>query len=370
MLRTFSAVLVLTAVLSACSKPQPPQMIPMAGFMVVHEQPVELTAELPGRTDPTAISDVRPQVNGIIKARLFVEGSTVKAGQPLYQIDPAPYQAAYDSAAATLASAKVKAERYAALLKANAIAPQDNDDAQAAYKQALANLETANINLNYTRITAPITGRIGASSVTVGALVTANQTTALATISTLDPIYVDIDQSAAELLALERAAQRGQLQRGGPLTAEVTLTLDDGSAYPLTGKLQFTDVTVDPTTGTVRLRALFPNPENILLPGLYVRAKINEGVDPHGILVPQPAVGRDAKGDPTVLVLDDQNMARLRLIKTGRAVGSDWQVLDGLKAGDKVIVQGLQNIRPDMKVTPMPAGAAPGAKSAAKPGAK
>jgi membrane fusion protein, multidrug efflux system len=371
MLRTLSAILVLAVVLSACSKQsQPPQMTPMAGFMVVREQPVELTAELPGRTDPTAVSEVRPQVTGIIKARLFVEGSTVKTGQPLYQIDPAPYQAAYDSAAATLASAKVKAERYAALLKSNAIAPQSNDDAQAAYKQALANLETARINLNYTRITAPITGRIGASTVTVGALVTANQSNALATISTLDPIYVDIDQSAAELLTLERAAQRGQLQRGGPLTAEVSLLLDDGSIYPLKGKLQFTDVTVDPTTGTVRLRALFPNPDNILLPGLYVRARINEGVDPHGILVPQPAIGRDPKGEPTVLVLDDQNMARLRLIKTGRAVGSDWQVLDGLKAGDKVIVQGLQNIRPDMKVTPMPAGAAPGATPAAKPGAK
>ena len=237
MLRTFSVVMALAVALSACSKPQqPPQMTPVAGYIVLREQPVELTAELPGRTDPTAVSEVRPQVTGIIKARLFVEGSTVKPGQPLYQIDPAPYKAAYDSAAATLASAKVKAERYAALVKANAIAPQANDDAQAAYKLALANLETARINLNYTRITAPIGGRIGASSVTVGALVTANQANALATISTLDPIYVDIDQSAAELLALERAAKRGQLDRGGPLTAEVTLV--SGRWQHLSGERQ------------------------------------------------------------------------------------------------------------------------------------
>jgi membrane fusion protein, multidrug efflux system len=366
MLRHFTVIVTIAAALAACSPPPQRQMTPMAGFAVIKEQPVQLTAELPGRTDPYAVSEVRPQVNGIIKARLFVEGSTVKPGQPLYQIDPAPYQAAYDSASATLSSAKVKAGRYAELLKATAISPQDNDDAQAAYKLALANTETARINLNYTHILAPIGGRIGASTVTVGALVTANQTAALATISTLDPIYVDIDQSSSELLALERAAQKGQIDRGGPLTADVTLALDDGSAYPIKGRLQFTDVTVDPTTGTVHLRAIFPNPNGLLLPGLYVRATINEGVDPHGILVPQMSVGRDPKGEPTVLVLDDQNMTRLRLIKTGRAVGGDWQVLDGLKAGDKLVVQGLQNLRPDMKVMPMPAQTA----ATAQPGMK
>ncbi len=360
MSRSFSIIVAIAAFLAACSPPQQQQqMTPMAGFVVIKEQPVQLTSELPGRTDPTAVSDVRPQINGIVKARLFTEGSSVKVGQALYQIDPAPYQAAYDSAAATLASAKVKATRYAALLNANAISLQDNDDAQAAYKLALANTEGARINLNYTHIVAPISGRIGASTVTVGALVTANQASALATISTLDPIYVDIDQSSSELLALERAAQMGQIDRGGPLTADVTLTLDDGSIYPLKGKLQFTDVTVDPTTGAVRLRAIFPNPQGILLPGLYVRATINEGVDPHGILVPQLAVGRNPKGEPTVLVVDNQNMASLRLIKTARAVGGDWQVVDGLKPGDKLIVQGLQNLRPDTKVTPMPAQTAP-----------
>jgi len=203
--------------------------------------------------------------------------------------------------------------------------------------------------------------------VTEGALVTANQATSLATVSTLDPIYVDIDQSSSELLALERAAQTGQINRGGPLTAEVTLTLDDGSIYPIKGKLQFTDVTVDPTTGTVRLRALFPNPNNFLLPGLYVRATVNQGTDPHGILVPQLAVGRTPKGEPTVLVVDGENMARLRPIKTARAVDGNWQVVDGLKAGDKVIVQGLQGIRPDMKVNPMPAQAAPAPGGAPAP---
>ncbi len=360
MVRNFSVMVALAAILAACSPPQQQQqMTPMAGFIVVKEQPVQLTTELPGRTNPTAVSEIRPQVSGIIKARLFTEGSLVKVGQPLYQIDAAPYQAAYDSAAATLTAAKTKATRFAELLKSAAIAPQDNDNAQAAYQQARANLESARINLAYTHIVSPITGRIGASSVTEGALVTANQATSLATVSTLDPIYVDIDQSSSELLALERAAQTGQINRGGPLTAEVTLTLDDGSIYPIKGKLQFTDVTVDPTTGTVRLRALFPNPNNFLLPGLYVRATVNQGTDPHGILVPQLAVGRTPKGEPTVLVVDGENMARLRPIKTARAVDGNWQVVDGLKAGDKVIVQGLQGIRPDMKVNPMPAQAAP-----------
>lgn len=368
MVRNLSVMVALAAILAACSPPQQQQqMTPMAGFIVVKEQPVQLTTELPGRTNPTAVSEIRPQVSGIIKARLFTEGSLVKVGQPLYQIDAAPYQAAYDSAAATLAAAKTKATRFAELLKSAAIAPQDNDNAQAAYQQARANLESARINLAYTHIVSPITGRIGASSVTEGALVTANQATSLATVSTLDPIYVDIDQSSSELLALERAAQTGQINRGGPLTAEVTLTLDDGSIYPIKGKLQFTDVTVDPTTGTVRLRALFPNPNNFLLPGLYVRATVNQGTDPHGILVPQLAVGRTPKGEPTVMVVDGENMARLRPIKTARAVDGNWQVVDGLKAGDKVIVQGLQGIRPDMKVNPMPAQAAPAQGGAPAP---
>jgi len=322
------------------------------GFIIIKEQPVALTAELPGRTDPFAVSDVRPQVSGIILHRLFTEGSTVKAGQALYQIDPAPYQAAYESAEASLASTKVKADRYAKLLASNAIAPQDADDAKAAYLQAKAAADNARINLNYTHIAAPISGRIGASSVTEGALVTASQANALATISTLDPIYVDIDQSSSELLALRRAAQAGQIGAGG---VDVAMKLDDGSDYAQKGKLQFTDVTVDPSTGAVRLRAIFPNPDGLLLPGMYVRATVNQGTDPHGILAPQQGVSHNAKGEPTALVVDAQNIARLRVLKTGRAVGSDWQVLDGLKPGDKLIVEGLQKAQPDLPVTPMPA---------------
>lgn len=351
------SVLALAALLAlaACGKPPQMKMPPASvGVVVLKETPVALTAELPGRTSPFAVSEIRPQVNGIIKARLFVEGSTVKAGQPLYQIDPAPYQATYDSAVATLTSAKTRADRYKILLQQNAIAPQTNDDAQSAYLQAKANVESARINLDYTRITAPITGRIGTSAVTAGALVTAQQATALTTVSTLDPIYVDVDQSSAELVALKRAVQSGSVDQNAPVTAKVSLTLDDGSTYPLAGKLQMTDVTVDPSTGAVRLRAIFPNPHALLLPGLYVRATIVEGIDPHGILVPQQAVGHDAKGQPTVLVVDAKNIARLKIIKTGRAVEGYWHVLEGLKAGDRVIVEGLIKAQPDMPVMPQP----------------
>ena len=347
-------------VLAGCGRPPQQQMPPPAvGFVTIAEQPVALTVELPGRTHPFAVSEIRPQINGIVLKRLFVEGSTVKAGQPLYQIDPAPYRAVYDSTLATLASTKVKAERYQRLLSENAIAPQDADDARAAYLQAKANADSARINLNYTRILSPITGRIGASTVTEGALVTAQQATALTTVSTLDPIYVDVNQSSAELVALKRAIQEGNANSGGALTAEVSLKLDDGSTYPLKGRLQFTGVTVDPATGAVQLRAIFPNPENLLLPGLYVRATINQGVDPHGILVPQNAVGHNQKGEPTALVIDDKNIARLKVLKTGRAVDNQWQILEGLKAGDRLITEGLAKAMPDAPVNPQPAGAAP-----------
>ncbi len=364
-MRHWTVIALAALALSACGRQQqqPKFPPPVVGFVTLHEQTVPLAVELPGRTDPFAVSEIRPQVSGIIKQRLFTEGSVVKAGQPLYQIDPAPYRAAYDSAAANLASAKLKAERYAALLKQNAIAPQDNDTAQAAYKQALAATEGAKINLDYTRITAPIGGRIGASSVTPGALVTANQAQALATISTLDPIYVDIDQSSSEVLALKRAVQSGEIEKGAGLTAKVTLTLDDGTPYDRPGKLQFTDVMVNQATSTVQLRALFPNPEGLLLPGLYVRATIVEGIDPHGLLVPQQAIGRDAKGDATALVVDDKNFTRLRKVKTGRAVAGQWQVLDGLRPGDRVVIEGLSKVMPDMPVQPQEM-AVPGSKPA------
>jgi RND family efflux transporter MFP subunit len=363
--RFFVPVLFASLVLAACGqKPQNKMPPASVGFITLAEQPVPLSVELPGRTTPYVVSEIRPQISGIVQKRLFVEGSTVKRDQPLYQIDPAPYRATYDSTLATLASTKVKAERYARLLSERAIAPQDADDARAAYLQAKANADSARINLNYTRIISPITGRIGASTVTEGALVTAQQATALTTVSTLDPIYIDVDQSSAELVALRRAVQAGSVNSGGPLTAEVTLKLDDGSPYALKGKLQMTDVTVDPATGAVRLRALFPNPENLLLPGLYVRAVINQGVDPHGILVPQIAVSHNQKGEPTALVVDKKNFARLRVLKTGRAVGSDWQVLEGLKPGDKLITEGIAKAMADMPVNPQPASAAPNSRAA------
>lgn len=351
-----------TLALAGCEKPAQMKMPPAAvGVLVVKEQPVPLTVELPGRTSPYAVSEIRPQISGIVQKRLFVEGTIVKAGQPLYQIDPAPYRAVYDSAIATLASTKAKSERYTKLLAQNAIAPQDADDAKAAYLAAKAAVDAARVNLDFTRITSPITGRSSATNVTEGALVTAQQATALTTVSTLDPIYVDVDQSSAELVALRRMVQAGAVDPNGPLTAKVTLKLDDGSTYPLEGKLQFTDVTVDPTTGAVRLRALFPNPNNLLLPGLFVRATVTQAVDPHGILAPQGAIGHDQKGQATALVVDDKNIARLRVLKIGRAVGNDWQVLDGLKAGDKLIVEGLAKVTPDAPVAPQPAASTNGA---------
>jgi len=346
---------------------------PVVGFVVVKAQPVTLSTELPGRTSPYLTSDVRPQVNGLIKARLFTEGGDVKAGQPLYQIDPAPYRATLDqakaqllSAEANLATVKNKAERYTDLVKLNAVAKQDQDDAEAAYKQAIATVaqnkaavESAAINLGYTRVTAPISGRIGRSLVTPGALVTAGQTTALATIQTLDPIYVDVAQSADQLLALKRAIAGGQLTGAGPASARVKLLLQDGTPYPVEGVLKFSEVTVDQTTGSVTLRAVFANRGRLLLPGLYVRAVIVEGVQPQGILAPQAAIGRNEKGQATAFVLDAQNHAQPRILKTSQAIGDAWLVTGGLQPGDRLITEGLMKVRPGAPVRPVPAGSAP-----------
>jgi membrane fusion protein (multidrug efflux system) len=357
------SLLASMVVLAGCGQGgQPQRPPPDAGVVVIQSEPVQLTAILPGRTDPYAVSDVRPQVNGILKARLFTEGALVKQGQPLYQIDPAPYKAAYDNAAAVLASAKAKAARYSALLKQSAVAPQDYDDAVAAYKQALANTETARINLGYTRMTAPISGRIGRSSVTQGALVTAGQTTSLATIQTLDPIYVDITQSSSELLNLKLALQHGTLVNKEPTDAKATLQLDNGTQYPESGRLQFSEVTVDQATGAVTLRAIFPNPNGILLPGMFVRAMIIEGVEPKGILAPQQGVSRNEKGEPTAMVVDAKGFARLRVLKTSRAIGDKWLVSGGLKPGDKLIVEGLQKVVPDVPVHAVPASFAKNTK--------
>lgn len=355
--RGLALCLLATLALAACGKSNTgyQQGPPDVGVVTIQYKHAELTTELPARTTPYKTSDVRPQVNGILKALLFTEGGSVKAGQPLYQIDPAPYQAAYDNAVAALATAKAKAARYAALVKQQAVAPQDYDDAVAAYKQALANTKTARINLDYTKITAPISGRIGRSAFTQGALVTADQATALATIQTLDPIYVDMNQSSAELLQLEKAAANGDLTRGGAATAAVRLTLDDGTAYPLQGKLQFSEVTVDPNTGAVVLRAIFPNPNGLLLPGMYVRATVIEGLTDKAILIPQLAVTRDTKGNPTATVVDRQGVARLANLTLGQTVGNDWLVTSGLRPGDRLVVEGLQKVQIDKPVHALPA---------------
>jgi membrane fusion protein (multidrug efflux system) len=363
----------LLLALSACGRGGGQQgsgnRTPDVGVVVIHYQHALMTADLPGRTSAYREADVRPQVNGIVTAQLFEQGSTVRAGQPLYQIDPAPYRAAVDSAKgalanaqATLATAKAKAQRYAMLLKQNAIAPQEYDDALAAWKQAQASvqtasaaLESANINLGYTKITAPISGRIGRSLVTVGALVTANQTGSLATIDTLDPIYVDINQSTAELLALKSAMASGQIAGNTPENARVSLTLEDGSAYPLSGTLKVSEVSVDPNTGAVVLRALLPNPDGILLPGMYVRARIVEGINRQAILAPQQGVSRDEKGRPTALVVDGKGIVRLKVLQAPRAIGGFWLVTAGLQPGDRLIVDGLQSARPGQAVHAVPA---------------
>lgn len=381
---SLAPALALAAIVTVgCGKPpaRPPQT-PEAGFVVMHAQAQPLTTELPGRITPLAISEVRPQVNGIVLQRLFTEGSTVRKGQPLYRIDPRTYQAAVDQAKAQLANVEaslagtsLKAQRYADLVKINAVSKQDFDDAQALARQGAANveqakaaLETAEINLGYTDIRAPISGRIGVSTITQGALATAGQTNPLTVIQTLDPVYVDVTQSSAELLRLERSIQGGQVKKDAPLSAKVKLTLEDGSTYPLEGKLQFTDVTVDPSSGAVTIRAVFPNPQGTLLPGMFVRAVVTEAVAPDAILVPQQAVSRDAKGGATVLVVNDQNKAELRPIQVAQAVDSNWLATKGLSPGDRVISEGLQRIQAGMTVRPVPAGSAPSRPAAAAPG--
>ncbi len=325
---------------------------------------VTRTAELPGRTSPTLSSDVRPQVNGIILKRLFVEGGEVRAGQVLYQIDPAPYRAALDQAKgqlangqASLTTSRLQAERYADLVKINAVSRQDNDNAQAAYRQALATVQTdqaaveaAAINLGYTRVVAPISGRIGRSAVTAGALVASEQTNALSTIQALDPIYVDVAQSADALLKLRQALTGGHLDRAGPTSARVRLVLSDGTPYPQAGVLKFSEVTVDQSTGSVTLRAEFPNPNAVLLPGMFVREVLNEGVYPDAILAPQQGVSHDPKGNATAFVVGPDGKVQARVLKTGGVYGDKWLVTDGLRPGDRLIVEGLLKVKPGIAV--------------------
>jgi len=355
------------ASIAACDrKPAPPAASPPAkvGVVTLKPQSVVLTTELPGRTEAFLTADVRPQVNGVVTRRIFTEGGDVQLGQQLYQIDPATYQAAYDTAMATLqydraalATARAKTARYKPLAAAQAVSQQDYDDAVATSGEAVANvatamasIEQANINLAYTKVMAPIAGRIGRSSVTPGALVTANQTTALSTITQLDPIYVDVTQPATSLLRLQHELAAGQLQRIGPNQAKVTLLLEDGSAYSAPGILQFSEVTVDQGTGTVLLRALFPNHDHMLLPGLYVRAELREGTDDKAILVPQQGVSRNPHGDATVMLVGPGNKAVLKIVQAARTIGANWLVTGGLAPGDKVIVDGLQQLQPGMEV--------------------
>jgi membrane fusion protein (multidrug efflux system) len=353
-------------------------------------QTLALTTELAGRTQPHQISEVRPQVSGILLKRLFTEGAQVKAGEPLYQIDPATYHAAADQARAALAKAeanvatnRLKAQRYEELAALDAVSKQARDDAVVALKQSEADVaaahaavQTAQINVDYTTLTAPISGQIGRSSVTPGALVTANQAAALATIQQLDPIYVDVTQSSADLLRLRRALASGTLKTAGADQARVKLVLEDGTPYPATGTLQFAEVTVDPTSGAVTLRAVFPNPKQTLLAGMYVRAILEEGVRSGALLVPQQAVTRDPRGNGVALVVGADGKVAPRILTIDRAVGDQWLVTAGLAAGDRVIVEGLQKARPGAPVTPVektaaPAAAAPpgGSPAAAAPGA-
>jgi membrane fusion protein (multidrug efflux system) len=369
-----AGILIMGLILTGCGNKQPggpPQAgTPEVGVVTVQPERVMLTTELPGRTAAYLIAEVRPQVGGIIQKRLFTEGSDVTMGEVLYQIDPAVYQANYNSAKAALAKAdanlipiRLKAGRYAELVKINAVSQQDYDDASAALKQAEADVEagkaaveSARINLAYTKVTAPISGRIGRSSVTNGALVTASQSAALATIQQLSPIYVDVTQSSAELLRLKQNLASGLLKSNGAAQARVRLLLEDGSPYPLPGTLKFSEVTVDQSTGSITLRAIFPNPKHTLLPGMFVRAILEEGVNEHAILVPQRGVTRNPAGNAMVMVVGSEEKVEPRVIKVLRTVGENWLVSEGLKAGDRVILEGLQKARPGMPVKAVPFG--------------
>jgi membrane fusion protein, multidrug efflux system len=330
--------------------PAPPP--PKVSVVTVQAQAVPITTELPGRVTGYRTADVRPQVNGIILKRMFVEGSDVKAGQQLYQIDPAPYQASYDSTVAADASARALAERYKPLVEANAVSKQDYDNAVASHLQARAAVETARINMIYTRVLSPITGRIGRSLITEGALVSANQATALATVQQLDPVYVDVTQPTTTLLRLKREAAAGLLKQNETGQPQVRVRLEDGSDYAHPGTLEFSEVTVDEGTGSVTLRALMPNPEHLLLPGMFVREEIQEGVRQDAVLAPQQGISHDQKGEPNALVVGPDNTVELRTIRTDRAVGDQWLVTSGLKPGDRVIVEGIQSAKPGAKVVP------------------
>ena len=368
-LRVSGAIVMTVLALTACEKnvaPKAKEPVEV-GVMTIESRPLRVITDLPGRTSAHLNSQIRARVDGIVLKRAFQEGANVKAGQLLFQIDPAPYQANLSSAKAALLKAQANLEstralmeRYKILVKDNAVSRQDYDNAVAAAAQSEADIaseqaavETANINLGYTKVTAPISGRIGIAQVTEGAYVQASSATLLATVQQIDPIYVDLSQSSVDGLRLRREVASGQIKLNGPNQSKVSLVLEDGSHYPPHGRLKFTDITVDQGTGTVIVRAIFPNPDHVLLPGMFVHAQIDEGVNQDGLLVPQIAVTHDQKGQPTVLVVGNANKVVLKTLVTGRTEGSDWVVQSGLQVKDRVIVEGMQNVQPGQTVRPV-----------------
>lgn len=366
-----AGMLIMTGCKQQSSVGGPPASAPPeVGVMTITTAPVTLTMELPGRISPHLLAEVRPQVGGIIQKRLFTEGSDVKAGQVLYQIDPATYQAAYANAKAALAraeanltSVRLKADRFRELAAIKAVSQQEYDDASSMLKQIEADVaanqaavEAARINLDYTSVKAPIAGRIGRSTVTDGALVTASQEAPMATIQQLDTVYVDVTQSSTELLRLKRNLASGEIKGKNGDQAKVKLLLEDGSTYPQEGILKFSEVTVEQGTDSITLRALFPNPNQMLLPGMFVRAIVQEGVSEQAILVPQRGVTRNPKGEAMAMVVGAEEKVEPRVIKVSRTVGDSWLVSEGLKTGDRVIVEGIQKARPGTPVKAVPFG--------------
>jgi len=382
-----AAILLWTLLLAGCGEqnaaPVPQSAPPEVGVVTIQPAAVTLTTELPGRIAPHLIAEVRPQVGGIIQQRLFTEGADVKAGQLLYQIDPATYRAAFAiakaalaRAEANLAPARLREERFRDLVTIRAVSQQEYDDANAALLQADAEvesaraaLESARINLDYTSVKAPISGRIGRSTVTTGALVTASQAGALATIQQLDPVYVDVTQTTTDLLRLKQNLASGLLKNNGATQAQVKLVLEDGIPYPLTGTLKFSEVSVEQSTGSVTLRSLFPNPEQLLLPGMFVRAIVEEGTNEQALLVPQRGVTRNPAGMPMVLLVGEEETVAAQVIKVARTVGAHWLVSEGLKGGERVIVEGMQKVRVGSVVKAVPFGA-PAASPPPAAGAK
>ena len=370
-LRGLSVALAAAALFSGCDRNRagsgaynlPP---PEVGVVTITPESVALTTELPGRIDPMRVAQVRARVDGIVLHRDFREGADVTNGEVLYQIDPAPYQAALDSAKANLTQAQLLVQRYEPLVGINAVSKQDYDNAVSSSAQAKASQEIAAINLDYCTVTAPISGRIGSALVTEGALVSQAAATELAVVQQLDPIYCDFTESSTEVLRLRRELESGTLKSVAPGEAKVTLLLDDGTTYPQPGKLLFSDVTVDPGSGMITLRAELPNPDHLLLPGMFVRGVLEQAVDAKAITVPQRGVNIGAGGVASVLVVGADGKVAVRVIKIGRAVGNNWIVTDGLKAGEQIIVEGLQKVQPGMVAKPVPFNPA-GTNSAAPP---